>query len=100
MEEVSIHVNKSRNQTVSFNMIDILLNLNFRFNVGIVRAVRVFLDGKLVDTASSGSDPVRGAVTVNSDRLYELVDLKGNHGTHLLRLEFSPGIEVFAFTFG
>ncbi len=69
-------------------------------DVGDIRTVRVFLDGKLVDATSSGSDPERGTITVNEDRLYNLIDLKGSRGEHLLRLEFSPGIEIFAFTFG
>ncbi len=62
--------------------------------------VRVSLDGKPVDSSSSGKDVVNGFVPITSDRLYELIDLKGNRGEHLLRIEFSPGIEIFAFTFG
>jgi len=53
-------------------------------------SVRVFVDGSLSQT-----------VTVDSDRLYTLVDLKGNPGNHLLHLEFvTPNTEVYAFTFG
>ena len=61
--------------------------------------VRVFLDGKLVDNLNAGADVESGIVTVDKDRLYNLIELK-NTGKHLLRLEFTPGIEVFAFTFG
>ena len=67
---------------------------------GDVEAVKVFLDGKLVDGLGSGSDPERGVVKIDSDRLYNLIDLAGNRGEYLLRLEFSPNIEIFAFTFG
>jgi len=51
--------------------------------------VKVILDGKEV-----------GFIPINSDKLYDLINLQGNPGEHLLRLEFSPGIQVFAFTFG
>jgi len=50
--------------------------------------VKVFLDGKLV-----------GLVSVDSDKLYNLIQLK-NAENHLLRLEFTEGVEAFAFTFG
>lgn len=63
--------------------------------------IRVFLDGKVVDSASAGLDVHDGIVTVNQDRLYNLIDLHGNPGSHILRLEFqTTGIEAFAFTFG
>lgn len=63
--------------------------------------VKVFLDGKVLNTSNAGSDVKDGIVTIDSDRLYNLIDLKGNVGQHVLKLEFqSPGIEAFAFTFG
>lgn len=63
--------------------------------------VKVYVDGKLADKNNAGSDVVNGTITINSDRLYNLVDLKGKPGNHILKLEFeSPGIQVFAFTFG
>ncbi|HVT01600.1 MAG TPA: cytochrome c biogenesis protein DipZ [Patescibacteria group bacterium] len=65
-----------------------------------VGAVKVFLDGKPISGANSGDDVVNGEVKIDQDRLYNLVDLKNNPGQHKLRLEFSPGIGVFAFTFG
>ena len=61
--------------------------------------VKVFLDGKLVDVFSEGADVENGAVNVDKDRLYNLIQLK-NAEIHLLRLEFTPGTQVFAFTFG
>lgn len=63
------------------------------------KQIKVYLDGKLV-TIGSGRDVINGIVTVDSDRLYDLIDLK-SAGNHTLRLEFEDGgIEVFAFTFG
>lgn len=63
--------------------------------------VNVLLDGKKLSKDQSGSDVIDGKVTVQADRLYELVDLKGKVEQHVLTLQFkTPGIEVFAFTFG
>lgn len=64
------------------------------------KKVKVYLDGQLVHGVG-GRDVVNGVITVNSDRLYNLIDLQGNPGSHVLKLEFQdPGTEVFAFTFG
>lgn len=61
----------------------------------------VFLDGYPVETKFSGKDVKNGIVETNSARLYELIDLKGKTGEHKLKLNFqTPGIRVFAFTFG
>jgi len=63
--------------------------------------VRVFLDGKIVDNNNAGSDVINGIVTVDKDRLYNLVDLKDTVENHILKLEFvNPGIKAYAFTFG
>jgi cytochrome c biogenesis protein CcdA/thiol-disulfide isomerase/thioredoxin len=62
--------------------------------------VKIYLDGKSVDTASAGKDVQNGIVTIDKDRLYELIKL-AIPGSHELRLEFlDGGIEAFAFTFG
>ena len=64
-------------------------------------AVKVLLDGVVVDATNGGADVRDGMVTVDSDRLYELIDLGGNTGAErILRLEFTPGIQLYAFTFG
>lgn len=63
-------------------------------------SVKVFLDGELISSNVSGSDVKSGLVQLDNSRLYNLVDLHGNVGNHILRLEFSDGISVFAFTFG
>ena len=63
--------------------------------------VRVLIDGKVVNSERAGADVTDGIVKVDTDRLYNLIDLKGNAGSHILKLEFlTPGIEAFAFTFG
>jgi cytochrome c biogenesis protein CcdA/thiol-disulfide isomerase/thioredoxin len=63
--------------------------------------VKIFLDGKAVDSSNAGSDIQNGEIIIDSDRLYNLIDLKGNPGNHLLKLEFQDsGTEAFAFTFG
>ncbi len=62
--------------------------------------VKVYIDGKLADNTNSGEDVREGIVTIDSDRLYTLVNLKDGSANHILRLEFSEGIDVFAFTFG
>lgn len=68
---------------------------------GNTATVKVFLDDKPVDTTTAGADVKNGMVTVDSDRLYNLIDLQGTIGNHVLRLEFqNSGIEAFAFTFG
>lgn len=66
--------------------------------------IKVYLDEKLVDGNQAGSDVKDGYVQINTDNLdgtYNLIDLRGNPGEHMLRLEFeSGGTKVFAFTFG
>jgi hypothetical protein len=61
----------------------------------------VNLDGKVVPVRLSGKDVKNGVVELDTARLYELIDLKGDSAQHQLRLRFkSPGIRAFAFTFG
>ncbi len=62
--------------------------------------IRVLVDGKVVDQSIAGADVKNGIVSVEKDRLYELVNLQ-EIGTHLLELQFmKPGIQVYTFTFG
>lgn len=59
--------------------------------------LKVVLDGK---GENFGKDVIDGIVTVDSDRLYKLIDLK-KPGRHILDLEFlDNNLELFAFTFG
>ncbi len=63
--------------------------------------IKIFLDGHLVDKTFAGGDVVNGEVVIDSDRLYNLIDLKGNPGNHILEIQFeTQGIKAFAFTFG
>ena len=65
--------------------------------------VKVYLDGKLIGQVA-GADVVDGRIRFGEeqlDNLYRLIDLAGDAGEHLLRLEFeSEGVKVYAFTFG
>lgn len=63
--------------------------------------VRVILDGTVVDPQRAGKDVKDGYVQFDAQRLYELINLTEGSGKHELRLEFeTPGVRVFAFTFG
>ena len=57
------------------------------------------LNGKAVG-GNAGRDAPAGMVTVDSNTLYELIDLK-SPGTGLLEIQSDgPGLEAYAFTFG
>ncbi len=63
--------------------------------------INVYLDGKNVSATNAGADVKDGKVILTEPRLYNLIDLHGKKGSHILRLEFkTPGIKVYAFTFG
>ena len=63
--------------------------------------IKLFIDGKPVDESIAGADVKNGKIILDEERLYHLVDLKGQVEDHLLRLEFeNDGILVYAFTFG
>lgn len=63
--------------------------------------VKVYLDGKLIPANVSGKDVQNGVVKLDTERLYDLVNLRGQKGDHILRLEFQQeGTKVYAFTFG
>lgn len=66
---------------------------------GTTKKVSVLLDGKPVTLEQAGADVQDGQVTVNEDRLYELIDLRGAAGIHELHLLFEGGTAVYAFTF-
>jgi len=63
------------------------------------RGLRVLLDGHPLRARESGADVHGGIVTVRGQRLYRLVSLSSAQ-THTLRLELSPGVSGYAFTFG
>ena len=63
--------------------------------------VKILMDGKVTDEKSAGNDVKNGIVIIDTDRLYNLINLHGAIGKHMLRLEFqSSGIEAYVFTFG
>ena len=59
----------------------------------------MLLDGKPISAKLAGDDVHNGRVTVQSQRLYRLVDLPAV-SQHRLSLIFDPGITGYAFTFG
>ena len=63
------------------------------------RRMEVKLDGRPIASADAGSDVDGGVVTIDSQRLYNLVDLPRVEG-HVLELEPQPGVTGYAFTFG
>ncbi len=63
--------------------------------------IEVFIDGKVISSEMSGLDVKNGVITVSTDKLYDIVNMKGNTKNHLLELRFkTPGVQAFAFTFG
>jgi cytochrome c biogenesis protein CcdA/thiol-disulfide isomerase/thioredoxin len=63
------------------------------------RKMKVFLDGRPIPPAEAGEDVHGGVVTVDAQRLYNLVDLpRVEH--HVLELRPQAGIMGYAFTFG
>ena len=86
-----------------------LLNYNFTGSkvfiilspAGPGTTVKVSLDGKEIDPSVSGSDVKGGVVTVDSQRLYNIIDLHGKVENHTVKLEFqTPGTKAYTFTFG
>lgn len=61
--------------------------------------VNVYLDGKRISPELSGKDVKNGQVSVEQERLYEIIDLRGMRQKGLLKLEFENAVGVYAFTF-
>ena len=62
-------------------------------------SVAIGLDGEPIEPSEAGADVENGAVAVDEQRLYRLVDLEAA-GEHTLTLRFDPGVSGYAFTFG
>ncbi len=65
-----------------------------------VGKVTILLDHQVVNETNAGIDVKNGEVLVDTDRLYELIDLKGQVGNHTLDLKIDNGLQLFSFTFG
>ncbi len=90
-----------KNSILNYHFTANKVYLVLRPGVNTKAIIKVYLDGSLVDQIHSGSDVQQGIITVDKDRLYNLIDLRGQTGEHTLKLEFdTPGTEAFAFTFG
>jgi cytochrome c biogenesis protein CcdA/thiol-disulfide isomerase/thioredoxin len=63
------------------------------------RHVHVLLDGHPIPDKLAGADVRQGQATIESQRLYRLVDLPAV-ARHRLSLTFDPGVTGYAFTFG
>ena len=64
-----------------------------------VRA-EIYIDGEKVDDVA-GYSVEDGVVEFKESDLYNLIDLEGEYGEHLLEIRFlEAGVEAFAFTFG
>jgi cytochrome c biogenesis protein CcdA/thiol-disulfide isomerase/thioredoxin len=63
--------------------------------------IKIYLDDKPLSDDNAGKDVKDATIRVTEPKLYELIDMKGEKGNHILRLEFmNEGTEVYAFTFG
>ncbi|MCB9813105.1 MAG: redoxin domain-containing protein [Pseudomonadales bacterium] len=63
--------------------------------------VRVLLNGKPIPQSYLTSDmDESGVIQIQEARKYDIIDLKLDYGRNILDLEFSEGVQAFAFTFG
>ena len=88
---------------------DSVLEINFIANIvnlvvtptGPADEILVYLDGELISNEDAGADVKDGRVILDTERLYELVNLEERATGRRLRIEFkSQGVSIFAFTFG
>ncbi|MCB9805783.1 redoxin family protein [Candidatus Nomurabacteria bacterium] len=64
-------------------------------------SAQIYLDGQLISKESSGKEVIDSKVSFTNHDLYNLVDLQGNYGEHLLEIRLIDGeFQGFAFTFG
>ncbi|PJE64667.1 MAG: thiol-disulfide isomerase [Candidatus Ryanbacteria bacterium CG10_big_fil_rev_8_21_14_0_10_43_42] len=61
----------------------------------------LYLDGKRVEDEFAGAHVKNGSVIFQNHDLYNLIDLKGDAGAHILEIRVKKsGLSAFAFTFG
>ena len=85
-----------------------ILELNFIanrvylvMNSATPQMVMVLLDGKPLASEYRTIDMnAQGKIMVDAARMYDLLDLKGNPGRHVMTLQIPQGVEAYAFTFG
>jgi len=87
-----------KNSTLEYNFKAQNVYLVMRSQDAKPKKVKISLDGKDPQELS-GKDTKDGIITIDSDRLYELINLS-EVKTGKLKLEFENGVEIFAFTFG
>ncbi len=64
-------------------------------------SAEIYLDGKRVTGAGAGNAVKNGEVIFSAHDLYNIIDLKGNYGEHVVEIKFlDGGVSAFAFTFG
>ncbi len=88
---------------IRFKFLAPKLNLVMQGPRGKPAAARVFLDGQPVSSDNRGADVSGdGRATVGESLLYNLISLPdSDRSEHLFELRFdSPGVELYAFTFG
>ncbi len=88
---------KGATLTFHFKAKDVYLVLNM---IEKTSQFKVFLDNKIITNQNQGADVHNGIVTVDENRLYNLVHMKEAED-HTLKLEFlDDNSSLFAFTFG
>lgn len=89
------------NATLNYNFIASKVFIILRPGNTNSGTVKVYVDGKILNQNISGTDVKNGIITVDSDKLYNIIDLRGKTENHTLKLEFqTPSTQVFTFTFG
>ena len=89
------------NATLNYNFLADKVFIILRPGSAKLGVVKVYFDGKVITPSVAGTDVKNGLVSVDADRLYNVVDLRGKTENHILKLEFqTPGIQVYTFTFG
>ena len=64
-------------------------------------SIHVLLDRKPLDKKYYTPDTNdAGLIIVKDSRMYDMVDLKGDNGRHILTLQIPKGVSLYAFTFG